>query len=70
MAGWTQRELSRQSGVSLPTIKRLEAGSGPLSARLDTLRKIQAALEGADIKFIDENGGAPGVRLKRRDSSG
>jgi hypothetical protein len=52
--------------VSIPTIKRLEAHDGPLGGRTDTGDKIGAALEKAGIEFIDENGGGPGVRLRKR----
>jgi transcriptional regulator with XRE-family HTH domain len=66
MVGITQAELAEKSGVSLPTIKRLELGSGQLGARLDTLQKLQRALEAAGVEFIAENGGGAGVRLKNR----
>lgn len=68
MLGWTQRTLAEKSGVSLPTIKRLETEEGELAVRFDTLRKLQAALESAGVEFIDENGGGPGVRLMRAGS--
>jgi transcriptional regulator with XRE-family HTH domain len=66
MVGITQAELAEKSGVSLPTIKRLEIGSGQLGVRLDTLQKLQRALEAAGVEFIAENGGGAGVRLKNR----
>jgi hypothetical protein len=34
--------------------------------RLDTLQKLQRALEAAGVEFIAENGGGAGVRLKNR----
>jgi predicted transcriptional regulator len=68
MAGITQAELAKTSGVSLPTIKRLEVGSGRLGVRLDTLKKLQCALEAAGVEFIAENGGGPSVRLAKRKS--
>ena len=34
--------------------------------RDETGIKIRSALESADIEFIDENGGGPGVRLRKR----
>ena len=64
MAGLTQAELAERSGVSMPTIKRLEAGAGRLGVRLDTAQKLRAALEAAGVEFIAENGGGPGVRLR------
>jgi transcriptional regulator with XRE-family HTH domain len=68
MAGLTQADLAERSGVSLPTIKRLETGEGPLGVRLDTLQKLQGALEDAGILFLAENGHGPGVRLRKRTS--
>jgi len=65
MAGLTQAELAERSGVSLPSIKRLELGTGPLGVRLDTAQKLRAALEAAGVEFIAENGGGPGVRLRK-----
>jgi len=38
---------------------------GELKIRLDTLTKIKTALEKAGIEFIAENGGGPGVRLRK-----
>ena len=65
-AGWSQEELATASDVSLPTIKRLEAAEGRLAGRQTTSHKIRAALELAGIEFINENGGGPGVRLRKR----
>ncbi|MGB9020932.1 MAG: helix-turn-helix domain-containing protein [Pseudolabrys sp.] len=66
LVGWSQEELASAANVSLPTIKRLEAVEGLLGGRQTTAQKIQAALEKAGIQFIDENGGGPGVRLRKR----
>ena len=65
LLGWSQEQLASHSGVSVPTIKRLEAQDGPLGGRIDTGEKIAKALEKAGIEFIAENGGGPGVRLTR-----
>lgn len=40
--GWTQQQLAAKSGVSRPTIARLEAGQSVSSS---TLMKLVAALE-------------------------
>ena len=61
---WEQKNLAKRSGVSLPTIKRLEAKPGPLGAYASTLAAIRAAFEDEGIEFF--NGEAPGVRLHRR----
>jgi DNA-binding XRE family transcriptional regulator len=66
LLAWSQEQLAVAADVSIPTIKRLEAGEGPLGGRDKTGAKIQMALETAGIVFIDENGGGPGVRLRKR----
>jgi transcriptional regulator with XRE-family HTH domain len=63
LLGWSQDRLADASGVSVPTIKRLEAEGGVLGGRPDTVAKIRQALETAGIEFT--NGDAPGVRLLR-----
>jgi predicted transcriptional regulator len=66
LLAWSQEELAAAADVSIPTIKRLEAQDGPLGGRDETGVKIRSALESAGIQFIDENGGGPGVRLRKR----
>jgi len=68
MLGWSQEQLAGAAGVSIPTIKRLEAHDGPLGGRSDTASKIRSALE-AGVEFINENGGGAGVRLRKRQRS-
>jgi hypothetical protein len=63
---WEQRDLEAASSVSLPTIKRLESKRGMMAAHTRTLAALKNALEAAGIKFIDENGGGAGVRLRKR----
>ncbi|QDY69814.1 helix-turn-helix domain-containing protein [Qingshengfaniella alkalisoli] len=62
---WSQKDLAERSGVSLPTVKRLEAGTGPIGGRDDTEAALRGALEAAGATFIPENGGGAGARLKR-----
>ena len=64
LLGWSQSELASRAGLSLPTVKRLEASFGPHVSD-DARAKLQRALEAAGVEFIDENGGGPGVRLKK-----
>jgi ribosome-binding protein aMBF1 (putative translation factor) len=66
LLAWSQEQLAAAADVSVPTIKRLEAQDGPLGGRNETGMKIRSALEIAGIEFIDENGGGPGVRLRKR----
>jgi DNA-binding XRE family transcriptional regulator len=61
---WEQRRLAEESGISLPTIGRLEMQPGVLSAYADTRSAIKAALERAGIVFL--NDGSPGVQLKKK----
>lgn len=64
LLGWSQAELSEKSGISLPTIKRMETtGTGKSSG--DTIQKVQRGLEAGGIAFIPQNGGGPGVRLAK-----
>jgi predicted transcriptional regulator len=63
---WSQDQLAEAADVSIPTIKRLEANGGQLGGRSATIEKILASLRAAGIDFIDENGGGPGLRLRRQ----
>jgi transcriptional regulator with XRE-family HTH domain len=63
---WEQRDLASASSVSLPTIKRLESKPGVMGAHASTVAALRKALEVAGVEFIDENGGGPGVRLRKR----
>ena len=63
LLNWTQQQLADAAGVGNATIRNFEAGrSGPQKATLTVLCR---ALEAADVEFIEENGGGPGVRLRR-----
>lgn len=66
LLAWSQSHLAEAAGVSSPTIKRLESHDGELGGRADTAAKIVAALESAGVEFIEEDGGGPGVRFKKR----
>jgi transcriptional regulator with XRE-family HTH domain len=63
---WEQRDLANASSVSLPTIKRLESKPGIMVAHMSTTAALKKALEVGGVEFIDENGGGPGVRFRRR----
>jgi predicted transcriptional regulator len=66
--GWSQDDLAEHSGVSKPTIGRLEATDtdDPIGGRPETGQALVAALEKAGVEFIPENGGGAGVRLAKR----
>ncbi len=63
LLGMEQAELAGLSEVSLRTVKRVEVGT---QVRAGTIEALQRALERRGIEFIEENGGGPGVRLKKR----
>jgi len=65
LLGWSQSDLASESGISEPTIARLESVDGELGGREATVQRIRAALEKGGIQFIEENGGGPGVRLRK-----
>jgi transcriptional regulator with XRE-family HTH domain len=69
LLAWSQEQLAAAADVSIPTIKRLESRDGPLGGRSETGSKIRSALEAAGVEFIDENGGGPGARLRKRQRS-
>lgn len=65
LIGWKQTDLADASGLSIVTVRRLEAQAGELGGRADTAAKIVAALEKAGVIFVEENGEGPGVRLRK-----
>jgi transcriptional regulator with XRE-family HTH domain len=67
LTGLSQTEVAEAAGISIPTLKRAEAG-GPIKVADDTIAAIAKALEKAGVEFIAENGGGAGVRLKKRAS--
>ena len=66
LLAWSQDDLAAKSGVSIPTVKRLEAQDGDVGGREDTAEKLADAIRRAGVEFIDENGGGAGVRLRKK----
>jgi transcriptional regulator with XRE-family HTH domain len=68
LAGLDQKHLAELSGLSLPTIQRMEASDGVVRSNVDSLMKLVAALDAAGVELIAENAassvGGRGVRLK------
>lgn len=68
LLGIDQRELAERSGLSLPTIQRMEASDGVVRGNVDSLMKLVSALDESGIELIGEGavsqGGSRGVRLK------
>jgi len=67
-AGLDQRQLAEKSGLSVPTIQRMEASDGVIRGNVDSLMKVVAALDQAGVELISEDtvssSGGRGVRLK------
>ncbi len=61
--------LAEASGLSLPTIQRMEGSDGTIRGNVDSLVKLIAALEATGVMMINEGatseGGGRGVRLRR-----
>jgi hypothetical protein len=66
---WSAEQLSRQSSVSLRTIRRAELAEQLTAMTTANNLAVRRALEDAGVEFIDENGGGPGVRLRKRQRS-
>ena len=68
LLGIDQRRLAELSGLSAPTIQRMEASETMVRGNVDSLVKLITALEDAGIELIDDGAnsyaGGRGVRLK------
>lgn len=66
LANMNQAELAAKAGVNVNTIRAMEGrGNQILVSGMDTVTKVQNALEQAGVVFIPENGGGAGVRLAK-----
>jgi hypothetical protein len=63
---WRAEDLARQSAVGVATIRRAELADNETSMTAPNDLSVRRALEAAGVEFIDENGGGPGVRLRKR----
>jgi hypothetical protein len=63
---WSAADLARQSSLGVNTVRRAEVAEGKTSLTTANELAIRRALESAGVDFIDENGGGPGVRLRKR----
>jgi len=70
LLGLDQKALAERSGLSVPTIQRMEASEGVIRGNVDSLMKLIGALDALGIVLIadgapSESGGR-GVRLMRQ----
>jgi transcriptional regulator with XRE-family HTH domain len=68
LIGIDQRQLAELSGLSVPTIQRMEGSNGVIRGNVDSLMKLVAALDAVGIELIGDEAtssrGGRGVRLK------
>lgn len=68
LLGIDQRRLAELSGLSVPTIQRMEASEGVIRGNVESLMKLIGALDAAGIELIAEGAvsghGGRGIRLK------
>ncbi|HXJ00778.1 MAG TPA: helix-turn-helix domain-containing protein [Micropepsaceae bacterium] len=68
LLGIDQRQMADLSGLSVPTIQRMEASDGLIRGNVDSLMRLISALEDAGIELINAGAeslsGGRGVRLK------
>jgi len=68
LLGIDQRALAELSGLSLPTIQRMESSDGVIRGHVDSLVKLVGALSGAGVELIGDGApsttGGRGVRLR------
>ncbi|WP_220033697.1 helix-turn-helix domain-containing protein [Rhodobacter viridis] len=61
LLGWTAADLAGKSGVSYPTIQRLDATKGPVGGRFETVEAIRKAFEAEGIQFLVDGQVASGI---------
>ena len=66
---WSAEDLARETALSVATIRRAEIAEGEISMTAANDLAVRRALEAAGVEFIDENGGGPGVRLRKHQRS-
>ena len=68
MLGIDQRRLAELSGLSVPTIQRMEAREGVIRGNVDSMMKLISALDAAGVELIGDGAASPsggrGIRLK------
>lgn len=63
---WSAEDLAKEAALGLATIRRAENTEDETSLTTANDLAIRRTLEAAGVEFIDENGGGPGVRLRKR----
>ncbi len=63
---WSAEDLAKHSTLSVATIRRAELMADVTAMTVSNNLAVRRALESAGVEFIDENGGGPGVRLRKQ----
>jgi DNA-binding XRE family transcriptional regulator len=64
---WTVRDLAEATGLHRNTITNIEVGR--YAGDPNSISMIKAVLQKAGVQFIAENGGGPGVRLRKSEAT-
>ena len=62
---WSAQDLASASALGVNTIRRAEVAEAEIALTAANSLAVRNALEAAGVEFIDENGGGPGVRLRK-----
>jgi hypothetical protein len=62
---WSAEDLARGASLGVNTIRRAEVAEAETSLTTANELAVRRAFEAAGVEFIEENGGGPGVRLKK-----
>jgi ribosome-binding protein aMBF1 (putative translation factor) len=63
---WSAEDLARESALGVTTIRRAELAEKETTMTVANDLAARRVLEAAGVEFIDENGGGPGVRFRKR----
>ena len=63
---WSAQDLADATALGVNTIRRAEIAEGAIALTAANSLAIRNAFESAGVEFIEENGGGPGVRLRKR----
>ena len=65
MVGLSAKDLAALASVGISTVQRAELAEGEPQITKANLEAIRRTLEAAGVEFIPENGGGPGVRMRK-----
>jgi len=66
LLGWTAQDLANASKVGVATIRRAEAGDGPVRMIPANTDALIRTLEAQGVMLISENGGGVGARMREK----